>query len=392
MSNIPAILLAWNPFFLPATIREHVEILKQCYENGAQDPYVYWGKIIKSGTDAQQAHLKQMWRRISRYLDSNSEGELNKYLLGFVTDFSSIHAIRITGAISEDALRQATDQSRVPGYYKEHIKQRGFWLKIDDIRVVSHDPVETNKYLMDKLGFDPYRSDRQMLPDWIDSVDASELFDDREPLSKLGLSAFAQLEETVFPVGVKSAMQLLQSSENLAETWKRLEHDYNSRLFLAYGWMHSQHLQYLHEKGTAKNPECSGAIIQYTRALERVLCTGIIEAIQGPSRETSLMAEAIHSYLKNSRLSLGKAIGILEDQGFQKAAMGSCFNRRITDVYQNLTWLKRLRTIRNAAAHPPKQIKHSSLLEIEEYLIGDRSPQCFGKLVELMVALQIASD
>ena len=124
------LVAVWNPSYASNAMEEHLHILLtqadrlRRGEIGADDVYVWWGKVRSPNRQQGQAHQ----RDIRALEDAIERGETHLYL----TDYRSLYVADldevVEGELSDD------EAERIPAYYREHELNCDFWFRLVDIR------------------------------------------------------------------------------------------------------------------------------------------------------------------------------------------------------------------------------------------------------------------
>lgn len=217
MTAESGLLQVWNPLRRPATIQEHVQILKR-WKSTKDQRYVWWGKLIGGGRPApvDAAEARARWPDVQAVASRSTDKGRELVLL--VTDFVSLHALRV----SEVRLGGACpEEAHAPRYLWE--ARAGVWFKVHDIRALRHHQLDTLAYLEEHVrcgpegglrAFDAYASSGHTYPIEVLAPGVEETFGGETWFAKPGV---------VMPVHVEAAMR--DAQEALPGLWKRLEPD-----------------------------------------------------------------------------------------------------------------------------------------------------------------------
>jgi hypothetical protein len=251
------VLAVWNPEMQPETIEVHVERLRR-----GPAAHVWWGRIYR-GDPSRKSKARVSLGPLEE-LDVDA---VAGRLVLFVTDFTSLHALRIDRVQEAPA---AGDEG-LPAYLRDHTLLHAF--RATDLRAVSHDRLTTLGWLRENLGLrrlgenagldpqkyrvDPYASLSWAWPVEVEGPELERVF----PLAGPPVgSRWVDLPETLHPPRLAAALQRLERAHG--EVWRGLEAD--SRMFLATAEVVRQETR---EAGFDPSP----CLVGIARALEREL-------------------------------------------------------------------------------------------------------------------------
>jgi len=221
----PGLLTVWNPELKPDTIKAHVDILRD-------GDHVWWARIYKG----KSAHPNTAVDDYAPYRKLANQDAL----LVFVTDFRSLHALRV-GDIRTCPHLDPDEEPFTPEYSRG--EKALAWFKVTDIRAISHDPLEAldwmkrrifpthvggEKTLAGTWGYDPYASLSYFYPIVVKGPAAQHVFEPREIPE--GYRRFAEHDSVFAAPLVERAFHALAASLG-AGTWTALADD--TKFFLA---------------------------------------------------------------------------------------------------------------------------------------------------------------
>lgn len=261
------LLTVWNPELKPDTIKAHVDILRQ-------GDYVWWARIHK-GKAVQNPNTSVDDYEPFRKLAAQDN------LLLFVTDYRSLHALRVTDVVTTRRL-DPTDQPFTPAYSRG--ENALAWFKVTDIRAISHDSLEALDWMKRRIfptlvgggkplrgtwGFDPYASLPYFFPIVVKGPSVACVFDACDLAN--GCRRFADHDSVFAAPLVERAFEALAAVLGPG-TWDGLADD--TKFFLAS--THIVHRQ-LGEEFLDVGPRITGL----ARALERELRDEILLPLHG---------------------------------------------------------------------------------------------------------------
>lgn len=365
------LLFVWNPLLSPTAVRDHVKVLRRPCSDGPR--HVWWGRLYQ-GRRAD-TELLDKWSELATLVKTHRES--GKELIVFVTDYTSLHVMRVDRVILPT--EPGPPPGRLPAYY-EGKPRVPLWLRVRDIRVLSYRQISTLEYLYQHLkegdygyGFDPYAAREFYFPivvKPVESVSLETLFCDsrHDMVDRL----FADDDDVLAEPRVREAEK--RAKQVMGPLWNDLES--SSRVFLA-----SSSAVELADSWEAQGFDLSNALVGLAKAVEVELVEGVLHPaarLQDP-KLVKLLAEARQ---KVGHFTLGSWC-ILRNRAFQSAA------RRASPALDALvkdqdwrTWMTSFAELRNTALH-------RGIVSIEQYASArDRliAPESLSALSPLVTA------
>lgn len=203
MLTAQGLLQVWNPRKHAATIRAHVDVLRE-WKSRRDQTYVWWGKILGAGVPeiASEEEARRKWPVVAEVADQAAAR--GKDFLLFVTDFASVHALRVS-SVHFGPVPSEFDPKHAPKYLLDRAAhQVAIWFKVTDIQGLSHHQLDTLDFLENRLrrrlgedlvGFDAYASAARSFPLEVQGPSVDELFGDRVWFSDPGVVVPRHVEE-----------------------------------------------------------------------------------------------------------------------------------------------------------------------------------------------------
>jgi hypothetical protein len=136
------LVTVWNPSYAVNAMEQHLAVLLEMArryeadEIGADQLYVWWGKVRSPNRQAPQANIKEL-QSLARSVEAAEHDETQLYL----TDYQSLYVGDVDRIVEGEL--PAAEASHVPAYYARAELKCDFWFRLRDIRrLVSNDMTE----------------------------------------------------------------------------------------------------------------------------------------------------------------------------------------------------------------------------------------------------------
>ena len=341
MTMVEGILLPWNPVFNPETIRVHVEAHRVSPIRAT-----WWGRLSRGKSVEYSVRPEDEAAEVLKNDPARRPV--------FVTDYVRLHALRV------DFVTRHRPED-VPAYYAAQAgAQVSFWLRVRDVRAISHDQLATLAFLQTKIrtdkvdssfGFDPYASKKQLFPRRIFAPSNDEIFD-RAGAPASGF--YADATDAVDRPVAEEAYRRLAAAWG-ASTWGSLAP------FSCECLAHADALYRDDRYGAARRDDVDPApvLLQLVRAVERELVTELLLPLDDAARSPRATAHGreLHGVLADTtgHLTLGSLVHILRQRKLAvwvRRHVGDGPAARLFEDREWEIWLSQLVDHRNATFHP----------------------------------------
>lgn len=354
--NPPSHLLTvWNPSYAEDALDAHLRILLRWAERsrdvadltGADDVYVWWGKIKSPNRDEPLPHAAEITA-----IDAQPHEDIETHL--YLTDYRSLYVGHLGEVTTDDILSEEGEAEHAPSYYRG--READFWFRLWDLRrLVADDTpgvIEELRCLRNTRYHDrPVSLYGGMveLPLIVTRDDGARWFADRDFLT--GGRLWAERDADFRADTQRLARELPDNLFGRA-VWDAFESA--TRMFLT-----TAEAVY---RGRRDDPlfDFSGPAVEYVKAVETELNALLfprlrrrLEKAALKDRETRVDGRPLDLGARVGHQSLGAVLHLLEKDQVVARALGNAFS------HEDAGWLRtraplELRPVlevRNAAAH-----------------------------------------
>jgi hypothetical protein len=355
---VEGILLPWNPFFEPETIRVHVT------EHRASKPerFGWWGRF---GLGTSQQFSRGPVACAFELLSTQTERRPV-----FVTDFVRLHALKVV-EVSRERPQSAC------GYYKD--RPISMWLRFDDIRAISHNQSRTLHYLREDIidpemrscrGIDPYASMAQLYPRLIRAKGNDVLFDrDGAPPSGYYADADDAIDQPITEEAFRRLRDIWRE-----ETWEGLADFTRECLAQADVLFRDEKFGVKHHA----DGDRASVLFHLARAIERELVSEILTPLMNTARHERANSKTLiklREALANLKgeLTLGAFVRVVVQEtafaSWVEEALHEGSAVKLVRDHDWRRWLSHLKDRRNATIHPREGASRDEVLALATQLL-----------------------